>query len=355
MKKLIGLQWARAIAAVMVVVTHAIVHPSPAAHGAAHLGGRFGVTLFFVISGYIMVVTTGQGGFDPVRFMRRRLLRVAPLYYVATAVAALAALAIPWAFKDTVIDLRHIVSSLLFVPMYEPGSSGQITPFLKLGWTLNYEIFFYVVFACLAAVGAWSRAVALTVVFGALVGLGLVFDFPWAPAQFYTRIVMIAFVAGVWIAVLARPDAPSLPVPLAMAGLGVSAVSLGAMAVMYVAVETRLMTEFWLVGTCALIVLCLSRAPEAWTRAAPPVLAYLGDASYAIYLFHMFAVGLTYVLVRKFVPEGLNLPALWPAVVAAASGVGVGLTVHRLIETPMTAALAPLHGPKPPVGTPPGA
>ena len=38
----------------------------------------------------------------------------------ATAVAALAALAIPWAFKDTVIDLRHIVSSLLFVLMYEP-------------------------------------------------------------------------------------------------------------------------------------------------------------------------------------------------------------------------------------------
>jgi peptidoglycan/LPS O-acetylase OafA/YrhL len=50
--------------------------------------GAIGVDLFFVISGFIMVYTTWDDFGAPgssIRFFARRLIRIAPLYWIATA------------------------------------------------------------------------------------------------------------------------------------------------------------------------------------------------------------------------------------------------------------------------------
>lgn len=336
MKKLVGLQWARALAALTVVIGHAVVHPMSSSPAIWHLGARLGVVLFFVISGYIMVITTGRGPFDPLGFLRKRLFRVAPLYYVATLTAVLGVLIVPTVFKDTVFDGVHIAASLLFIPMVEPGASGDISPFFKLGWTLNYEMFFYVVFAALFALSAGKRAVLLALALGSLIVLGLFFDFAWAPLQFYTRPATLGFAAGVVLAVMSRLDRSPLDPLLAAGLLAVAATSIILLAVTYPAIRASAVSELWLVATCTPVVLALARAPDRWVDHAPPLFAYLGDASYSIYLFHMFAIGVVYAIASRVAPAG------WDAVVAVAAAIGgtaAGAFVYAFIESPMTRAI----------------
>jgi len=333
MKKLLGLQWARGIAAITVVIEHAVVHPFPDVGPTVHLFGRLGVTLFFVISGYIMVITTGTGRFDPLSFMKKRVLRVAPLYYVATGIAVLGVLIAPWAFRDTVFDIRHIVLSLLFIPTPEPGVAGSVDPFIRLGWTLNFEMFFYLVFACLFAFGIWARAILVTVIFGVLMVIGQMFQLHAQPIEFYTRMDTLGFVVGVWIAVLTRLDHSPLPFRLGVGIMTAAIASLAIMIAVYPQVEASLWTRVWIGATCGAMVFVFAKAPELWVRSGPPAFAYLGDASYAMYLFHMFVVGAVTVVGLRLLPDGLGI-----VIVAMASigGVAIGIFAYQFVEKPTT-------------------
>src|SRR3546814_3674402 len=67
--------------------------------------------------------------------------------------------------------------ALPIFPMYEPAGTGGIWPMFRLGWTLNYEMFFYFAFAATFALGLVKRAIAITLFFLALIALGLMIDF----------------------------------------------------------------------------------------------------------------------------------------------------------------------------------
>jgi len=122
-----GLQWGRGIAALAVVFAHALGHPLPELSELARLLGILGVTLFFVISGFIMVATTGRARFDPLAFMTRRLLRIAPLYYLLTCLTAVLVLALPSFFKHTVFEPGHFLKSLLFIPDFRLTCSPEMS------------------------------------------------------------------------------------------------------------------------------------------------------------------------------------------------------------------------------------
>ncbi|WP_395945254.1 acyltransferase family protein [Brevundimonas sp.] len=332
--RVMGIQWGRALAAIAVAVAHAISHPSASAPGASHLVGRVGVALFFVISGYIMVVTTSQGSFSPLDFMRRRLLRIVPLYYIATAVTVAGVLIAPWAFKQTTFDLKHLVLSLLFVPAHAP--SGDINPVMKLGWTLNYEMFFYVLFALLSGLTALKRAIGLSLIFGVLIIAGLTMEFHSAAAIFYTRIDSLAFVAGVWLAVATqgRPVVLSRQAMLTLVTfvVGVLTVILAT----YDRNDTNPMIQVWIIATCVAIVGLLAFGTRPLEARMPSWATVAGDASYAIYLFHLFAVAAVTVAVRKLLPPEFLVPGMAAAAVAGVAG---GLFIYWLIDRPLDRTL----------------
>src|SRR5687768_6729717 len=141
--KFISIQYLRGLAAILVLASHALLYPLLEHDLAYGRLGWLGVILFFVISGFIMVAVTGEGKFSASDFLRRRFIRIVPMYGAATLLAAALALFAPQLFKTTVYDGAELVMSLLFIPFYNPVSGG-IHPLYKLGWTLNYEIFFYV-------------------------------------------------------------------------------------------------------------------------------------------------------------------------------------------------------------------
>ncbi len=112
--------------------------------------GAGGVDLFFVISGFVMFVTTREKPYSPFEFISNRIARIAPAYYFVTVVAIFVVYIDKNFFLSRwmgtpLLDFQFILKSLLFIPTPNPPS-GLYMPFFTLGWTLNYEMFFYILF-----------------------------------------------------------------------------------------------------------------------------------------------------------------------------------------------------------------
>src|SRR3954466_15061942 len=137
----------------MVVFAHA---QSDTAFQAARIGAGFardgtlpwvaGVDLFFVTSGFIMVhasrgLFAAPGGAR--LFLTRRLIRIAPLYWMITAISLVILAAAAGLGKAAFPPLGEILGSFAFAP-YE-NARHEMRPIAGQGWTLNYEMFFYAV------------------------------------------------------------------------------------------------------------------------------------------------------------------------------------------------------------------
>ena len=159
-----SIQYLRAVAAISVALYHVLHHWLP--HD-PHVGVLMGgVDIFFVISGFVMWgVTAGREGGSR-SFFSNRLKRIVPLYWIVTTVMLAILLAKP-ALVNSRFDVGHVVTSYLFIPRVHPVS-GTFYPLLIPGWTLNYEMMFYAIFALILFAPMRFRLLAVV---GALVGL----------------------------------------------------------------------------------------------------------------------------------------------------------------------------------------
>ena len=110
--------------------------------------GAAGVDLFFVISGFIMAMIVWNRPTTFSGFLKDRLIRIVPLYWMLTLVVFAIAVFAPTLLGSTKADLLQLFHSLVFVP-YGVNESSSV-PTLVVGWTLNYEMFFYCIIACFA-------------------------------------------------------------------------------------------------------------------------------------------------------------------------------------------------------------
>lgn len=152
--KLSSIQILRGIAASLVVFLHILASIDTYYHYsiissyptlAAFL--ESGVDVFFVISGFIMFAVThnkfGQG--YAWIFIKKRAFRVLPLYWAFTFLYVTLLLIIPSAFNTSSFDLLKLIQSLFFIPHF--NNSGDVMPVVSVGWTLNFEMYFYLCFA----------------------------------------------------------------------------------------------------------------------------------------------------------------------------------------------------------------
>ena len=149
-----GIQALRGFAAALVVVLHATGQPfgMEASKPWVWMRGHAGVDIFFVISGFVMAISaTGQGRPTAGEFLRRRILRIVPLYWIFTLVMLAKILAVkvhPGLGRDVVhlqTPIGYVLASLFFIPYR--NSQGDIAPVLAVGWTLSFEMLFYLLFA----------------------------------------------------------------------------------------------------------------------------------------------------------------------------------------------------------------
>lgn len=341
--RLIPVQALRAVAALMVVFTHAAFDADAVAtrfgQATTQLGlifdWTFGIHLFFVISGLVMAISArgfGEPG-APARFLLRRFIRIAPLYWVLTvAVIAGAALA-PALMNVPLGGLWLPVASFLFIPAAR--ANGEIRPALGQGWTLNYEMFFYLCFALAMTLPRRAAFVALTAGLSLLVWLGRDLT-PARPIAFtWTDGLLIEFLFGLWIGALRLSGARlSLFAAAALAVAGVAA------AVWLDPTRGRVPWPGFLLsgGPAALIVAAAALGPQPRGEGLALRAAHsLGDASYSLYLVHPFVIRASRELWSKLVGSGAPAWAFIPT--ALALSCVAGLALYAMLERPMTRAL----------------
>lgn len=300
-------------------------------HAAERAGGAFGVgaagvDVFFVISGFIMWVVTCRKAPSPGDFLLRRVQRIVPLYWGLTLAVAAAAVAIPGAFPAMRATAAHLVQSLLFVPHRD--ETGLIAPLIVPGWTLNYEMFFYLLFAAALLTPARVRPFVLSAALLGLVAVRPLGDSQNAIWATYTNPLLLEFGAGVWLGkAWSERRLPGRGVGWALVGLGLA----GFTAVTLAGVDVEpARVLLWGLPAFALVAgaVSLEQAgplPHWWPLRA------LGDASYSVYLVHGLAIS---AAVRGLEKLGVGAPAVTFAA-SVATGVVAGLLAYQLAEKPL--------------------
>jgi peptidoglycan/LPS O-acetylase OafA/YrhL len=330
-----NIQALRALAALMVVVVHvyaveATYLPGRPWTSPFHICGSYGVDLFFVISGTVMVFSTagwfGERGAVR-RFLIHRAVRIYPPYWLVTVLVLVAYHVAPAAAGVHRSARPNLLASFLALPQ-----AGE--PLLVVGWTLSYEILFYLVFAAALRFSLRRLWLVAGVWLAAVVAVNLL-----APA------------ANPWVRVIGSP----LNVEFAFGML------IGGAALRGAFVAPRVL---FVVAACAIVAVCVAAAdsgreflPVTWWRPsavglpmallvyaalgleregllAPRALRAQGDASYALYLWHVPVIGAIGFALHRFAWHGT------PARIAIVAGgyalaIAVSFVAYRCIERPL--------------------
>lgn len=325
-ERLLAIQAIRAVAATMIVALHAqeLVHLHATARSQPFSPLRgfpfgAGVDLFFVISGFVIVFASRKLFAAPGsrwEFMRRRLIRIVPLYWTALTLRILVLAVGVVLGAKAFPDATEIAASYLFIPFDCQGFGPEYPfPILDLGWTLNYEMFFYVLFAVFVVMQRERAMLAVVACLFAGVVLASIFPPENIALRFWFRPITLEFACGALIA-LALMRGKVLPVALrgAMVAAGLL---LWLVPVSWFSDMsgpgfynwTRL--AIWGAGA-VLIVAAAALGPmrlrSVWLRR----IAGLGDSSYALYLLHPFVF-----LMVKAALAAITVPPLlyWPLVI----------------------------------------
>jgi len=237
----------------------------------------FGVDVFFVISGFIICLVAD--GRRPGEFLWDRVARVVPLYWVLTLAVTAVAMLAPSLLNSTSAEPLLVLQSLLFIPFMK--ASGAMQPILFVGWTLNYEMFFYVLFALCLVAGRLAPVLMLTLL-GGLAAAGHLVDFRLAPLEFWTDGYIIEFGLGILLCLAWK----RWPFPAGFAALG----AIGLVAVLWQQASPLPLPRELAYGVPAMLVVAGALALRIERRGLWVPLIALGNASYALYLSHPYVV-----------------------------------------------------------------
>jgi exopolysaccharide production protein ExoZ len=311
-QKYVNVQVLRLVAALLVVGTHSTLYSSQhLAPGVVWHFGEVGVDLFFVISGFVMMTSSWRHLKKPGygrMFLAKRVIRIVPMYWIATTLNLVLVLALPTLTDASRPSAARVVLSYLFVSTESPD--GRMEPIHGVGWTLVFEMFFYVVFA-LALALRLNVLIFCSVIFTACAAGGWIRPDSYSPALVYLSPLLLYFVAGMvigrWVVDRARRPAVLWLGYLGLAWSLDAAVRSGSEGFAL----SLLLRPVLVVIT---VVVCVMLEPVT-SRYVPRFLTFMGDASYSLYLFHPFIGPVVPIvlarlhLVHPWVSVALTFPA----------------------------------------------
>jgi exopolysaccharide production protein ExoZ len=323
------IQYLRAVAAMSVAWVHAVYGLPSAVErlGAPYFDGS-GVDLFFVISGFIMVVTTTSSDLTPGRFFCLRLIRVVPLYWLAT-LAMIALAACGYAQRSS-YGAAEIVTSLLFVPHASRLPTGDVLPIVENGWTLNYEMFFYALFALWMAAPRHLRLAGLVLTLGVLVVLGkLAGPFTTPVAAACTSPLILEFAAGALLAHVWLRGGLRLGLLQALSLILLGCYCVGA-------THPRVVI---LAGAALIVAGSLQPRICALENR---LLLQLGNASYSLYLTHQFVIDAVGPWWPRLFPHPSWVSSVLYMTFTLVLCTSVAWLCYRFLERPLTSQLRKL-------------
>jgi peptidoglycan/LPS O-acetylase OafA/YrhL len=329
-----NLQLLRAFAAISVVYLHVV---SDAGLNLGFGFGNYGVDLFFVISGFTMSYV---GHISAGHFFLRRCIRILPLYWLATLGTFSIARSAPNLLQSASGSISSLLHSLAFIPY--ANKLGNLQPTLALGWTLNYEMYFYLLFTVSLVFTLRFAPVATTIL---LVFVAAAVRFAGTHNKillYYADPIVYEFCFGVVVYYLAaafcalKMDSSNLAV--ARTGILISA----GVAAIALPLQERFVQGDRTVcaGLPAAVLVLTAVILERHYRFAATSnwVVLLGDSSYVLYLIHPFVV---YGVIRLFMnPLTMSFPALVAAIIGLmGAAILAAIGVHVVVERPILAYL----------------
>lgn len=330
----------RGVAVLLVVASHA-------AAPVFRLGGAAGVTLFFVLSGYLITTLVVRereetGRINLAHFYARRALRLVPALVVAVAGGAALAIAFGASTGDTGFAA---LASLLYLNNLSTLFDRPMAPFANL-WSLSVEEQFYIVWPfAIAVLGAGRRQVLLvaaavstvlslgarfagsiTTADGYSAASALPHTNAWAPL--FGSVLALALANG-W-----RPRLTAQHATVALTFLLAVASALGLTmgwreeAGAYTYVLRLLAGPLAALGAAVLVLFAVDEG-RRWRVLTHPALLFLGSISYALYLWHGI---LDHVLGRQWGSSGVRGLVVGSA--AAVLATGLAVLSRRYVELP---------------------
>jgi exopolysaccharide production protein ExoZ len=323
-QKINNLQALRAYAALAVVIFHTgFIFP--------HMQqmGKFGVDIFFVISGYIMARICAT---DTRFFLRRRLIRIVPPYWAMTFLLFIFALRFPGLLQSTHPSAADLVKSLLFIPYYR--ADGLIRPLLYVGWSLNYEMLFYI----LIVLGIYLVPKhPLMFASGSLVTLHFICDhyasFGAVP-MCYSNDVVFEFVLGILAYEISRRISYSTAVKMRLFSLLSLLVSLAGIVLLQGVAHSPLAMEWAAIQVLAmLVILSTSLLSQAGWDIRLRWVVIVGDASYVLYLLHPYVLSFGDRVLSPYLPW-IQMRHASGAFPLSAVCVAIAILLHLKLEKP---------------------
>lgn len=301
-----NLQALRAFAAINVVLFHTIGVAQFFGYKTQLFGflngwGASGVDFFFVISGFLMVYIQAKSPKSAFSFFKNRFKRIAPTYWTLTLF-----MTILYFFTASKFNLYQSFTSFLFISQ----PLGLSHPTILQGWTLEYEMFFYLVFACAIFIRPENTLFVTTLILLSLVIFNVIDP------------IVIEFIFGMLIAYLYLQGQLQKHAMLVFAfGL------LGLMASLFIQTELHRVMQYGL--PAAFLVLSACYLPQIKNRFA----LYLGEASYSIYLIQAFTMPAFFMAIKW-----LNITTSKPDLAILLSmylTILAGCCFYHLLEKPL--------------------
>ncbi len=323
-----GIQTLRFLAAIMVVFTHSIFYASERlGQGEFSWGaGAKGVDIFFVISGFVMVISSrflvaSEDGWKI--FLKKRIIRIVPLYWAATTCKLVVILLVSSLVLHAKLDWWIIVKSYFFLPSH--NLDGEIEPFLGVGWTLVFEMFFYLVFS----ISLFLRKniyVFVGIVLSIFSILSLFRGVNYSPWWFLMDPIILEFYFGMGIGYFTLKNkliskiSSIIVLTISLAYLFLSPNLLGLPRVLESGVASAMLV--W--SIISLEVYLQGKIPR--------VIMFFGAASYALYLFHPLVAPLAPVMFKELTIGIFPFSVFFSIAITMT----VAAVVHRCFELPLT-------------------
>lgn len=283
--------------------------------------GSMGVDVFFVLSGFVVFLMAEKSPQGPLEFLINRFFRIAPTYWFYCAVVVLCISIFPRGFEYTSYNAKSILTTLLFLPSWNPTGLG-IFPVLVVGWTLNYEIFFYV---ALAACMAISRRHFFMILFCAFTVLPLIYPNHLYYGNIAGSTKLWEFLAGALLSIAWRSRGVATFVERRN-------VLVAAYVILIFLSTVLLQRTFGEHRPLAISVVLLALIAERYVNPDSKVVQWLvklGDESYSTYLVHGIVLG----IIIHVTGTNLRQPAQMGALLCYAVSVyGVSVASYQVLE-----------------------
>lgn len=328
MRKLIYLEWARGVAALLVVFHHitldfpAFYHHKPFDN--FFYFGMAGVDFFFVLSGFIIYYIHAQDSSTAKnikKYIYKRVIRIYPPFLFVSTLLFIGYLLVPGLTDRTdLFDVGFVMKSFLLFPQESP-------PLLTVSWTLVHEMFFYLLFIVMIL----SKKIGFYM-FGIWAGLIILFNLfaqkPIFPYSFYFSLHNLEFLFGILVAYVLKNNL------IVLANKYLSYVFLGAFVLFvlnginqnYHFVETTPSFRLLVYGMSAAIMIYVLTHIKQYSQynAFVKLFSLLGAASYSIYLIHVPLLSILHRLALKTDLQSYLYPDLLFLFLAAFAVMGGG-------------------------------